>query len=386
MRGPVRLSVTGAVAIGPGEGGLLAFATNKVGAPAWEMPRFPEPAKPGSTSLVPRTPARVPLVPGPLASSPLPAAASTGAPAGGTSASASASAGAGAPPEDRTRLPACALAAGLAFCVDAEGQIHRRPGVGGEDKVIAKGRRGTAVSAAAALGHTFYAFLANQKTTEGVTVRAFASFDDETPIPLSEEGSGATFVALVARDDDVLAMYIDARTALTPVHARALRVDGTSLTRGKDAVVLVGGGSDSVVRGAVGRAASGPAFLFAPLARDGSEYGLSAVSVSGEPKDDMDARWSLYPAGMTYPPIAATTGVSPLRLVRVRPETKDEGAPSVLELGHVEADGTFRDRCLLAKGSGFSDVSIAVDAQENLWVAYTSSTGTWVEQRGPGGK
>ena len=388
MRGPVKLSATGAVAIGPGEGGLLGFAVNKVGAPVWEVPRFPEPTKPGSTSLVPRAGVPTPVVPNPLA--PSPRSASASAPATGSSmttpAASAVAASEGGAPEDRTRLPACALAGGLTFCADVEGQIHRRPVQGGDDKVVAKGRRGTPVSAVALGGHTFYAFLANQKTTEGLVVRAFVAMDDETPIPLSEEGSGATYVALVARDDDVLAMYIDARTALTPVHARTLKVEGAALTRGKDAVVLVGGGSDSVVRGAVGRAASGPAFVFAPLTRDGSEYGLSVVPIGGEPKDDMDAKWSLYPAALTSPPIAATTGATPLRLARVRPETKDEGAPSVLELGHVEADGTFTGRCIVATGAAFSDVSIAAGDRDDVWLAYTNSKGTWVEQRGPGGR
>lgn len=360
IRGPVRLTTAAPVLIGPGTGGLLAFATNKLGAPAWETPRFPEPAKQGPATLVPR------------------ASAAATAPLASGAASAAA-----APEEERIRLPACALAGGFTFCVDAEGAIRRRTTGAEDDKIVAKGRRGTPVSAAALGGHTFYAFLANQRTSEGLIVRAFVGVDDEIPIPLSEEGSGATFVGLVPRSEDVLAMYIDARTALTPVHARTLRFEGR-LVRGNDAVVFVGGGSDGRVRGALGRSVDGPALLFVAGAHDDKEYGVVTLVIDGEPKDDLPGKWSLYPAAITTSPLAATSGKSPVRLARVRPETKEIDAEQVLELGHVGRDGSFAEKCVLAKGSAFLDVGLDVDERGSLWVAYTTKQGTWVEQRGEG--
>lgn len=365
-RGPVRLATTGAAAFGPPSGGLLTLGTNKDGAAAWEAPRFPDPprvapgARPGPRPSVGATA----LLPAPAAS---PAA--------------------DAPAPDRTRLPACAVAGGFSFCADGEGAIHRRPLAGGEDKVVAKGRKGTPVAAASVGGHAFYAFLANQKTTEGLIVRAFVALDDETPIPLSEEGSGATYIGLVARDSDVLAMYIDARTALTPVHARTLRAEGR-LVRGPDAVVFVGGGAESHVRGALGRGAAGPALLFIPGSPGDEKFGVIAIPVDGEPKDDMPGKWSYYPAEMLSPALAATRGATPVRLLRARSESGDSGAPSVLELGHVAEDGSFQDRCVLTKGGPFSDLAAAVDEEGSLWITYTNGDGTWVEQRGgePKGK
>ncbi len=351
---------------GPRSGGLLTIATNKEGAPAWESPKFPDPPRvaPGGSLAARSTPTSTALLPGP---GPAPSGAAE------------------EPAPDRTRLPACAVAGGFSFCADGEGAIHRRPLAGGDDKVVAQGRKGTPVAAAAVGGHTFYAFLANQKTTEGVIVRAFVALDDETPIPLSEEGSGATFIGLVARDSDVLAMYIDARTALTPVHARTLRAEAR-LARGADAVVHIGGGAESHVRGALGRGASGPALLFIPGAEDDKRFGFVAIAVGGEPKDDMPGKWSHYPAAMLSPPLAATRGATPVRLVRARPESADAGAPSVLDLGHVASDGAFSEKCVLAKGGSFSDLAAAVDDRGSLWVAYTNARGTWVEQRGGEGK
>ncbi len=354
VRGPTKLKTIGAVTIGPGEGGLAAFATNKVGAPAWERPAFAEPSKQGVPTLLPKPSGSV-----------APSATTTSATEG---------------TEERTRLPACALAGKFTFCTDGEGQIHRRTSQD-EDVVVAKGRRGTPVAAAMLGEHTFYAFLANQKTTEGTIVRAFASVDDLTPIPLSEDGSGATFVSLVARETDVLAMYIDARTALTPVHARTLRVE-SGLVRGADAVVFVGGGADSHVRGALGRGATGPTFLFVPGSQDDKEQGVIAIPIEGEPKDDLPGKWSFHSGSSASTALAATVGVSPLRLVRGRPGASDAKEPFALELGHVARDGTFQAKCALATGSKFSEVSAFADTDERLWVAYTNASGTWVEQRG----
>lgn len=369
-RGPVRLGTTGAVVFGPSNGVLLPAGVNREGAPAWESPTFPDPPRvaPGASPAARGSATAPALLPGP-----------------GPSPAASAPAADGVP--ERTRLPACAVAGGFTFCADSEGAIHRRPAAGGDDRVLAHGRKGTPVSAAALGGHTFYTFLANQKTTEGLVVRAFAGLDDETPIPLSEEGSGATFVDLVARDADVLAMYIDARTALTPVHARTLRAEG-KLARGADAVVFVGAGADTIVRGALGRGAGGPALLFVPSSPDDRQFGVVAVAVDGEPKDDMPGKWAMYPAAMVSPALATTRGATPVRLLRARPETADAGAAKVLELGHVGADGAFQDRCIVAKGGPFSDLAAAVDGTGALWIAYTNATGTWVEQRTPdaGGK
>ena len=398
IRGPVRLATAASVVIGPGTGGLLAFAANRLGAPAWETPQFPEPAKQGPATLLPKASAAASSAlaaapsASPAATSPASSAAASSALAApsaspaATSPASSAAASAASPPapeEERIRLPACALAGGFTFCVDAEGAIHRRTTGAEDDKIVAKGRRGTPVSAAALDGHTFYAFLANQRTSEGLIVRAFVGVDDEIPIPLSEEGSGATFVGLVPRSEDVLAMYIDARTALTPIHARTLRFEGR-LARGNDAVVFVGGGSDGRIRGALGRSVDGPALLFVAGAHDDKEYGVVTLVIDGEPKDDLPGKWSLYPAPITTSPLAATSGKSPVRLARVRPENKDPAADQVLDLGHVDKDGVFSEKCVVAKASLFSEVGLAVDEKGSLWVAYTNKQGTWVEQRGEG--
>jgi hypothetical protein len=360
VRGPARLSLKGPAAL-PVLAGGVQILFNRQGAPGSQVPAFPA-LQPSASSgpaagLVPNRadPAlpKNPLIPE------------------------------GAPQEDeRATWPACVVAGRYVFCMDLEGSIHRRLVTGEGDKIIAKGRPGTPI-AAAAVGsdHTILAFLASMKTSEGVVTHALAVLDDGPLVQLSEEGSGATFVALAPREKDVLAMYIDARVALTPVHARTLTVEG-SLRLGKDAVVHVGEGSERRSVGAIARAASGPAFLLMPLSTEGTKFGMATMKVEGDPQDDSPVVWSFYPNGLSPAPIAATQGVSPARVVRVRPATAAPDAWRVLELGHLEADGSFKALCNVIESRSFTDVNVAVDGRGSVWIVYTSADGTWVEQRG----
>jgi hypothetical protein len=198
---------------------------------------------------------------------------------------------------------------------------------------------------------------------------------------LSEDGSGATSVTLVSRGEQALAVYVDARRVLTPVHARVLSAVG-KLGLGPDAVVFVGGGSDGRPLGAIAQGSLGSEIALVPIDRDEKEFGLAAIRVDEQPHDDAPVTWSLYPAAMDRPAVAATQGVWPIRVLRTRPADVDPKARHVLELGELDAAGAFRALCVVAKGAAFDDLAIAVDGAGGLWLAYTDATGTWVERRG----
>jgi hypothetical protein len=285
--------------------------------------------------------------------------------------------------QERASWPACAVAGQKVFCMDKEGAIHRRSAAGEGDTIVARARAGTPL-AAASLGdsHTFVALLANQKTSEGVITGAYTVLDDGPSVLLSEEGSGATFVTLAARDKDVLAVYIDARVALTPLHARTLSVVDGKLKIGRDAVIFMGGGADRRLTGAIGWSGSGPAYALLTTTDLDNKFGMAAIPVGDEPKDDTPAVWSYYAREITQAPLAATVGVSPVRVVRVRPVSADASSWRVLELGHLADSGHFTPLCNLVESRSFSDVAIAVSPGGSIWIVYTSADGTWVEQRG----
>ncbi len=286
----------------------------------------------------------------------------------------------------RASWPACAVASRFVFCMDHGGTIRRTPLWGAEGPPIGAGRRGTGISAVSLPGgHTLLAFLSDRKTSEGVVTQAFAVLDDRPAVPLSEEGSGATFVALSPWKGGALAMYIDARSALTPVHARTLGLTPEGkIELGPDAVLFVGDAGESRMGGALAVGAGGPAYVLLPAARDLSAFGMAAIRIDEAPRDDMPAAWSLYPNGLSPAPIAATRGVSPIHVARVRPIAREPGSRHALELGQLDGEGRFQPRCLAVEGTSFNHVAIEADRDGSLWIAYTTGAGTFIEQRALG--
>jgi hypothetical protein len=269
--------------------------------------------------------------------------------------------------------------------MDSEGAIHRRSIAGEGDTIVGRGRPGTPL-AAVSLGaeHTLLALLANQKTSEGIITQAFTILNEGPSILVSEEGSGATFITLAAREKDVLAVYIDARVALTPLHARTLSVVDGKLKIGRDAVIFMGGGADRRLSGAIAWSGAGPAYALITTTDHDNKFGMAAIPVGDEPKDDTPAVWSYYAKEITQAPLAATVGVSPVRVARVRPVSADASSWRVLELGHLDGSGHFNPLCNIVESRAFSDVAIAVSPGGAIWIVYTSADGTWVEQRGRG--
>jgi hypothetical protein len=287
-----------------------------------------------------------------------------------------------ADPAKKATSPACVRAGDKFACVDTSGSIHRSIEDGRDDKVIAQARPGAPISAAK-LGssHVVVAFLGDRKTTEGAVTLAFAALDDQTPMLLSEEGSGATYVAVTSSGDRVIAAYVDARRAMTPVHAREVRLaTNGKLEFGKDAVAFVGEGADARTSCSLVNGAAGPMALV-PIG-DGAKFGMAAVQLGLKPADDAPTTWSTYPNGCTPAPLAAT-GEFPAKVARVRPITRDPKSRRTLELGDLDAGGAFTPICTLWEASTFRDVAVARDARGSVWVAFTDGDGSWLVRHGP---
>jgi hypothetical protein len=267
--------------------------------------------------------------------------------------------------------------------MSTSGAIHRTTLAGEGDTLIGNGRAGASIAASTiGPGHTVVAFLGDRKTSEGFVTMAFAALDEATPMQLSEDGSGATFVALAPRADQAVAMYIDARRALTPLHARVLSVKAGKLDLDRDAVLFVGEGTEGRTGGAVVVGPSGPAYGLLPIFKDTTTFGLAAIRIDERPRDDAEVTWSTYPGGLDSAPVAATSGVSPMRVLRVRPASSDAKAKKVLELGEIEDSGAWKPLCAVAERASFVDVSLLADRFGTLWLVYTDGDGTWIERRG----
>lgn len=282
------------------------------------------------------------------------------------------------------RWPACEIAGAFVYCQGPGGMIVRSQAAGGEPKQIAKSRPGTRIAAApVGADHAAVAYLDLRRTTEGDMLQAFVVLDVGEPMRLSDDGAGATTVSFLPRGDEPVALYLDVRTAMVPVHARPVRrtPDG-ALALGTDAVVFVGGAPERGIDFTTALAGD-RAYAFVPMPRDTLEFGMATVPIESPPKDDVPARWSLYPNGIDPAPITA----APSRdgkgawIARVRPRQKEPGSPRIIELGRVDVAGLFASYGEIALAKAVTDIALVEDAGGGVWVTYGDTTVTWLERR-----
>lgn len=306
----------------------------------------------------------VPITPPPPASAPVP----TGAPSTSFEA---------------MRGPPCDVAGKWVYCPGPGGVVSRTTLGASDTKPVAKARAGTRISAAAlGEGHAVVATLDVRRTSEGETMQAFVTLDDKEPVRLSDDGAGATSVRLLARGGSAVAVYMDARAAMLPVHARTVSLRGDALGLASDAVVFIGGPPE---RGIDFTLAGGGKSLFAlvPMPKESATFGMATIAIEDPPKDDVGASWSLYPNGLDPAPIAATTRASDTGatwVARVRPKEAAVGSPRVLELGKLDGAGAFTAVGTVAEGRTVAHVAIAQDAHGAIWVVYGDRSGSFLER------
>jgi hypothetical protein len=284
----------------------------------------------------------------------------------------------GLTPPSATRFPPCEIAGRFAYCQAPGGAIVRTSLANGESKTIAKSRAGTRI-AAARIGtdHAVVAFLDLRRTTEGDMLQAFAVIDDGEPFRVSDDGAGATTLRFLARRDAPVLLYLDARSAMVPVHARPIAVDNGKPRLGADTIVSVGGAPERGIDLAV--APAGPrGFALVPMPRDSMQFGLAAIAIDDPPKDDVSIVWSSYPNGLDPAPIAATASRDgPAWVARVRPSSSEPRAPRLLELGRVRSDGVFTAAAEIRMGA-ITDVALAEDTNGAVWIAFVDEAATWL--------
>jgi hypothetical protein len=274
----------------------------------------------------------------------------------------------------------CAVAGDAAFCPDRAGAIHRTTLTGEGDRVVASSRTGTRVAAGLVGGaHVLLAYLASRKTSEGWVSEAWGEVDDDPPQRLSEDGSGATAVDVAPRGQELIALTIDARAALTAMHARSVGYE-RGLRLGEDSVLFVGGPGDRQTAAVLALPQTGPGWALLPIAKDVSEFGLALVRLDDPPRVDEPVVWSMYPNGLDPASIAATMGNGRRWVARVRPRDATPAAARDLELGEVTPEGTFTPRQVVTTADSPGEIGLALDARGVLWLSWLDASGSWIER------
>ncbi len=281
----------------------------------------------------------------------------------------------------KTSRPACAAAGGLLFCGDHQGAVHRIKEGETSGPEIARGDPGARVVAHVMPGtnDVIVGTLLTRQTSEGRLSEAFLSINGEGQTRISEDSNGATDLVLVPRGKKLVAITMDARRAMSPVHAREAWISSGKIVLGNDAVIYVGGGADQLIYIAGASDAHGQTHAFVPAERDG-KFGLATIDVSSPPDIDETFTFAPYPNGVNMAPIAAASGGKVAYVARVIPVTKEVDAVQALELGTVER-GAFKSLGSISSNGSVSYVTMTLDPEGAIWLYYTDTAGSWLERR-----
>jgi len=174
-------------------------------------------------------------------------------------------------------------------------------------------------------------------------------------LTLTVEGAGASSVALVRTGDSkVLALSIDGRSAMTPVHARPLDLEAAEPRAGSDHVVWVAGSAEALTEIVAG--SDGPhAWGFLPIAKDVSHFGLAELALPLGGQGDAEVSWRLYDNGIDMAPISAARICGSLLVAYARPLAAQPQAPQALVLSRPGKSET----AVVVTARAFANASLA---------------------------
>lgn len=147
---------------------------------------------------------------------------------------------------------------------------------------------------------------------------------------LTAEGNSTHSVSLVGTDDGVLAVSVQARMAITPVHARRVRFASGKPLIGDDVVVWVGGGIQSLTEMAVLPDGDHDLWGFLPHEKSIQEFGLARLDIGMSPDMDTETTWILYPNGIDPAPVSAGHLCGEPVIFHSAPATRDPDSPQEL--------------------------------------------------------
>ena len=264
----------------------------------------------------------------------------------------------------------------FAYWVDGTKLLRRAlDGQGALETLANDARHSTRVSSVQQLKPTdpaIVAYVANGSNPDS-PLKAHLWLEGAGAVDVSDEAATANSVALTRSSQGLVVLSLEARTGMTPIHARGVRVDGAKLRLGDDQVVWVGGPAEPLTE-IIGGDYPRQRFAFIAMARSATGFGLAALELGDQPKTGAAVRWLDYPNGLDPAPVAAALACKRSLVAFVRPETAAPGSLQQLRVG-VVGEGGVGESFVVARAQGFANVSIAGHPLGAL-LAYTADQRT----------
>jgi hypothetical protein len=216
-------------------------------------------------------------------------------------------------------------------------------------------------------------YIANPEKAAGSPV-AMLWTEGNDAVRLSPEGTGASSVAMVEIGDDVVIAVLDGRTGMTPVHARRVSFSDKKPSLGENTVVWVAGPAQSTTELALVPTPN-DAWIFVPLERETTSFGLAQVRIGQNPKMASPVEWRAYPNGIDPAPLTAVRACGKDVVLYTRPQKEQPGSPQELDLATL-GDGGLESPDVIARAKAITNVS-ATAIKDSLLVVYVGDGRTW---------
>ncbi len=267
-----------------------------------------------------------------------------------------------------------AFAGRHAYWIRGKSLVRRSLEASGTPELLADdAREGTRVAAAevGAGRKAVVAYIA--ETEEELVARLW--LEGGKRLPLTPEGSQATSVNLIPSRDDLLAIILEGRTSMSPVHARRLLLRGKIPRVGDDVVVWVGPPSQALSEVVSLPTAEGGAWSFVALERTVTDFGLARFLVEQEPRMDAKVDWIAYPNGINPAPIATGQACGQSLVAFARPSEARPRSPQELHIAKLNGSGLAASE-VVARSRAFNNVSLA-PVKGGALLTWTADWRTW---------
>ncbi|HEX3853903.1 MAG TPA: hypothetical protein VHW01_23225 [Polyangiaceae bacterium] len=258
----------------------------------------------------------------------------------------------------------------------SEGKLVRRAldNSGPVEVLATDARNGTRVVGADVPDAPAHAVYITNPVKEDAPPRAKLWVEGAETLTLSAEGAGASSMAVASTGEDLFAVAIDARSAMTPMHGRRIHFKAGRPELGPDVVMWVGASSQTLSEVFASATPFGVR-AFLPIERDISHFGLIMLKLGSEPHMDPKTVWRGYPNGIDVAPVASGALCGSAFVAYVRPETPSPDSHQVLELAEITAAGLGPAEAV-DNAAGFSNVSLGA-ATNSAVLAYVADFRTY---------